>query len=265
MKARLYTSIFLLTGVVLASVARAAEVMPPPPQRYFNDYANVVSPAVAQQLNAQLEQFERDTSNQLRVVIYPKMQSDSSIEDYTVRVAQSWRIGMKGKDNGAILFVFVQDRTLHIQVGYGLEGALPDATTKSIIDEQITPHLKAGDFNTAMRAGVASMIAATKGEYKGTGQTALEQQQQNPSGSWLPLLLFGGIFILPLIFRRRGGGGIVYSGGGWGGIGGFPIGWGGMGRMGRGGWGGGMGGMGGGGFSRGGGGTFGGGGAGGRW
>ncbi|MDE3084624.1 MAG: TPM domain-containing protein, partial [Verrucomicrobiota bacterium] len=108
-----------------APPTRAAEVIPPPPAHYFNDYANVVSPSTAADLDAQLTQFERDTSNQIVVAIYPHMQSDSSIEDYTVRVAQSWHVGQKVHDNGAVLFVFVQDRRMYIQVGYGLEGALP--------------------------------------------------------------------------------------------------------------------------------------------
>lgn len=100
----------------------ADEVIPPKPAQYFNDYAGVVSGGTAAQLNQKLEQFERDSSCQIVVAVFPKMQSDSSIEDYTVRVAQSWKVGQKGKDNGAVLFVFIQDRKMFIQTGYGLEG-----------------------------------------------------------------------------------------------------------------------------------------------
>src|SRR5689334_8296434 len=92
--------------------ASAAEKIPPVPQRYFTDYAGVVSPATASRLNKTLEDFERETSNQILAVMYPKMESDSSIEDYTVRVAQAWRVGQKAKNNGAVLFVFVQDRKM---------------------------------------------------------------------------------------------------------------------------------------------------------
>src|ERR1017187_8551825 len=102
----------LLSLVLLGSGligARAAEVIPLAPNAYFNDYAGVVRPATAGGLNAGLEQFERDTSNQILVAVYPRMQSDSSIEDYTVRVAQSWRAGQKARSNGAVLFVFTQD------------------------------------------------------------------------------------------------------------------------------------------------------------
>src|SRR5438477_12412443 len=94
----------------VAISARAAEVIPPKPTRYFADYAGVVSKEAALRFNEQLAQFERETSNQVWVVVYPKMQSDSDIADYTRRVAQSWREGQQGRNNGAVLFVFVQDR-----------------------------------------------------------------------------------------------------------------------------------------------------------
>src|SRR6185437_11668938 len=132
----------------------AAEVIPPAPAQYFNDYAHVVSPDIAAGLNQKLENFERESSDQILVAIYPKMESDSSIDDYTVRVARSWKVGQKAKNNGAVLFVFVQDHKMFIQVGYGLEGVLPDALCKRIIDEQISPRFRAGDFNGGLSAGV---------------------------------------------------------------------------------------------------------------
>jgi uncharacterized protein len=239
---------------------RGAEVIPPAPAKYFNDYAQVTTPAVAAQLNQTLEDFERQTSEQILVAVFPKMQSDSSIEDYTVRVARAWRVGREKLNNGAVLFVFIQDRKLFLQVGYGLEGVLPDALGKRIIEEQITPHFKAGDYNAGLVAGVQSILAATKGEYKGTGRTVAEGRGRTAQGI-APLVGFIVIFLFLILamrgrsrgYRRGwtiGGGGL--SGGSWGG------GWGG----GGGGWSGG--GSSGGGFS-GGGGSFGGGGAGGSW
>src|SRR5580700_1872971 len=97
----------LLFAALLPALAMAAEVIPKVPERYFNDYANVVSTATATELNQKIEQFERDASSQIVVAVYPKMESDSSIEDYTVRVAQSWGVGQKEKKNGIVLFVFV--------------------------------------------------------------------------------------------------------------------------------------------------------------
>jgi uncharacterized protein len=235
--------------------AIAAEVIPPAPDHYFNDYAHVVNATVADQLNMQLDGFERSTGNQVLVAIYPKMQSDSSIDDYTVRVARSWKVGQKQKNNGAVLFVFIQDRKMFIQVGYGLEGVLPDALCKQITEYEIKPRFKEGDYAGGLTAGVNAIIAATRHEYKGTGTTVYSQQHhgagQNPA---ILVWLFPGLLLLLIlsrVFRRRGW---VIGSGGWGGF------------SGGGGWGGGGGGFsgGGGGFS-GGGGSFGGGGAGSSW
>ena len=248
--------------------ADAAEVIPPAPPRYFNDYAGVISPDTASRLNKTLEDFERETSNQILVAIYPKMQSDSSIEDYTVRVAEAWKVGQKQKNNGAVLFVFTQDRKMFLQVGYGLEGALPDALAKQIIENELKPRFRSGDFNGGLSAGVAAILAATKGEYKGTGRTVAEQHQGGSPAAASPvtILLLGALGVLALFLLIRwfqsgaASNGTVYHRSGRSSWGGWPSGGGGW--FG-GGWGGG-GGSSGGGFS-GGGGRFGGGGAGGSW
>jgi len=244
----------IILGLLFGFRLFAAEVIPPAPATYFNDYAHVVSTGTASQLNQTLENFERQSSEQIVVAVFPKMQSDSSIEDYTVRVARSWQAGQKDKNNGAVLFVFVQDHKMFLQVGYGLEGVLPDALCKRIIDEQITPRFKAGDFDGGLTAGVQSVIAAAKGEYKGTGTTVAESRgdsYRSPYAELTPIIIICGVFALFAVlslFRRRSG--VFYSGGGWSGGGGFSSGGGFSG--------------GGGGFS-GGGGSFGGGGAGGSW
>jgi uncharacterized protein len=235
----------------------ADEVIPPPPAAYFNDYAHVVSADTAAQLNTTLENFERQSSDQIVVAVFPKMQTDSSIEDYCVRVFRSWGVGQKDKNNGAVLFVFVQDHKLFLQTGYGLEGVLPDALCKRIIDEQITPRFKAGDFDGGLTAGVASILAATKGEYKGTGATVADQRGdgRHSQNSFVPIIFIAMIILIPLLrtwsYRRYGG--VSYWGGGWSGGGS------------SGGWSSGGGGFGGGGGFSGGGGSSGGGGAGGSW
>lgn len=249
---RTLTIFALLLGVRLF----AAEVIPPAPAKYFNDYAGVTAANTAAQLNQTLENFEKETSSQLVVAVFSKMQTDSSIEDYTVRVARAWKVGQKDVNNGAVLFVFIQDRKMYIQVGYGLEGVLPDALCKRIIEDEIKPHFKAGDYNSGLRAGVNAILAAAKGEYKGTGST-------NAGGTGLPrpfpmklgLVVLVGFFLLILLLARKinthGGtwvwGGITFTSGG----------------SSRGGWSSSDSG-GGGGFS-GGGGSFGGGGSGGSW
>ena len=239
---------------------RAAETIPAEPTRFFNDYALAVKPGTADKLNAELEQLEQQSSNQILVAIYPKMQSDSDVSDYCLRVFRAWKVGQKDKNNGAVLFVFLQDHKLWIQTGRGIEGALPDATCKDITADVIAPKMKAGDVDGAMTAGVNAMIAASKGEYKGTGTTDYQRQHQNDNagGGSAGGLGLGTIFFLIVafliirsIFGRggRGGGGTMFGGGG-------PI------FFPGGGFGGGFGGGGGGGFGGGGGGGFGGGGGG---
>ena len=186
----------LLTGLFLAWLAvsaPAAEVIPPAPKAFFNDNANVVPAPVASQLNETLAQFERDSSNQLLVAIFPKMQTDSSIEDYANRLFQAWGPGLKDKDNGAVLLVFIQDRKMRIEVGYGLEPRLTDAECFRIIEE-LKPHFRSGDYATGLTNAVSSMIAATQGEYTGTGKTLSEQKQDSGSS------LLGTLFVLFIVF-----------------------------------------------------------------
>jgi uncharacterized protein len=255
--------LLLLVGCCLSLLrAGAEEMLPPAPQHYFNDYAHVTSAATAQRLNQELENFEKQTSDQLLVVIYPRMESPSALEDYTVRVARAWRVGQKARDNGAILFVFVQDHRLRLEVGYGLEGALPDATANRIIEDEIEPHFRRGDFDGGVTAGVTAMMQAVRGEYRGTGRTAAQEKH----GSSLPFWIVGGfvVAIILLSLRRTAARGTVYQRAGRTTYWGSPVGWHGGGWGGGGGWSGGGGGSGGGGFS-GGGGSFGGGGASGSW
>ena len=192
--------IWLIFILFFCAKAFAAEVIPPAPVNHFNDYANVVSSSTANRLNSQLEDFERQTSNQIVVAVFPKMQTDSSIEDYTHRMAEKWKPGLKGRNNGAILFVFIADHKLRIDTGYGLEGALPDALASQIINQEIVPHFKSGDYEGGLTAGINAMMAATRGEYQGTGQTFKESQQHRQ----LPI---GFIFILVIIVLS-----FIYSG-----------------------------------------------------
>ena len=232
----------------------AAEVIPPKPTGYFNDYAGVVSKEAAHRFNEQLAQFERDTSNQVVVAVFPKMQSDSDVADYTQRVAQAWGVGQKDRRNGVVLFVFTGNRKMFIQVGYGLEGALPDITAFDITENHIKPYFRVGDYEGGLATGIDLICKAVLGEYKGSGKTVVEQRGTTKASG----LLFFVIFVIVLIVisrvtRRLGGYG--YSSGRGGPIF-FPMGGGGGGSS-----------SGGGGFSGfgGGGGSFGGGGAGSSW
>ena len=232
-----------------------AEVIPPKPAGYFNDYAGVVSKDAARRFNEQLAQFERDTSNQVVVAVFPKMETDSSIDDYTQRVAQAWSVGQKDRRNGAVLFVFVQDRKMFIQVGYGLEGALPDVTAFDITERHIKPHFRTGDYEGGLATGIDLICKAIRGEYKGTGKTSADRSSAPMPPGAIIFLIIAFIVIMMMFGRRWRGYGFSGRGGPF--IGGFG---------GGSGWSGGSS-SGGGGFSgfSGGGGSFGGGGAGSSW
>ena len=216
-------------ALLAAISAQAAEVIPPKPPAYFNDYAGVVSKDAAGRFNEQLAQFERETSNQVVVAVFPKMQSDSDVADYTQRVAQAWGVGQKDRRNGAVLFVFVQDHKMFIQAGYGLEAVLPDATCFDITEYRIKPHFRNNDYEGGLAVGIDSICQAIRGEYKGSGKTVAESRRG--SGGGIGGLIFFVIFVVFLIAitrssRRRGyrysgfggpfiGGWSGGSGGGW--------------------------------------------------
>jgi uncharacterized protein len=228
--------------VLLATSSYSAEVIPPKPAGYFNDYAGVVSKEAAYRFNQQLAQFERETSNQVVVAVFPKMQSDSDVADYAQRVAEAWGVGSKAQRNGVALFVFIAERKASIQVGYGLEGVLPDITAFDIRQNHINPHFRNGDYERGLAEGIDSIFKAIHGEYKGTGKTVRERQGErgNFGGNLVFFILF---VIIALILSRLGpkrgyhysssgagwawalgsggGGGSWSSGGGGGGFSGF--------------------------------------------
>jgi uncharacterized protein len=245
-----------LLCAIAVTATHAAEVIPPKPDRYFNDYASVVSKSTAPRFNEELAQFERETSDQVVVAIFPKMQSDSDIADYTQRVAQAWGVGQKQQRNGVVLFVFVQDRKMFIQVGYGLEGALPDATAFDITEYKIKPRFRANDYEGGLAVGIESIFAAIRGEYTGSGKTVQERGTgtKNSTGFLLFIIFIILLIVISRITRWLGGYGYSSRRGG-------PV----FFPFGGGGWS--SGGGGGGGFSgfSGGGGSFGGGGAGSSW
>jgi uncharacterized protein len=241
----------------MAASARAAEKIPPAPTTYVTDEAGVLSADGTRQLNQLLDSFERESSSQIIVAIYPTMESDSSIEDYTVRVAQSWRVGQKGRDNGAILFAFMREHRAYIQVGYGLEPRLTDALCRRIIDHELKPAFRSGQYDAGIRDTVTAMIAAARGEYQGSGGTANDRSGAAMPGARIVITVILFLLVGGLRFFSRP---VSYRGGRSSYFGGMPV----ILSGGRSSGGGGFSGGGGGGFS-GGGGSFGGGGAGGSW
>lgn len=260
----------------------------PPYRGYVNDYADMISPAAEQAIEQTLEAFDRSDSTQISILTIESLEGDS-LEDFSIRVVDKWKIGRKGKDNGVLLLAVKKEHDLRIEVGRGLEGLLTDLLAGRIVDTVIVPNFKQGEFDAGFEAGVAAIIKATHGEFKPDGQRPGGRRgQANSKFSYLIFVLIlisvigrasrflgiiGGAVALPLL---------VFLGMstplGWlvliplallGGVIGLLLGLIGLGshRGGFGGFGGGLGGggFGGGGFGGFGGGGFGGGGASGKW
>jgi uncharacterized protein len=239
---------FIWFTLFLLSCPAFALQVPERPEGRVTDFTGTLSSNEKAMLERKLADFERETSNQIAVLLLPTLEGDS-LEDYSIRLAEKWKVGQKGRNNGVILLVVKNDRKLRIEVGYGLEGALTDALSGSIISNEVAPRFKAGQFYQGIDAGVSAIMAATRGEYKAPKKRG-SPRRSSSWGSFWPILLFFGIFaLINIVTRNRHS----HSGGsrGWTTGGGF--------------WGGGSsGGDSGGGFS-GGGGDFGGGGSSGEW
>jgi uncharacterized protein len=156
------TSALLLLALALAPAARPQVAVPPLASR-VTDLTGTLDASARSSLENRLRDFEQERGSQIAVLVVPTTQPEA-IEQYSMRVAEAWKLGRKGIDDGAILIVAMQDRAMRIEVGYGLEGALNDATCKRIISEIITPEFRRGDFRAGIEAGVDSMIRVIEGE-----------------------------------------------------------------------------------------------------
>ncbi len=139
------------------AAAQVEAPIPPVPQRWVTDEAGFLSPAVRDELDARLEAFERSSGRQL-IVYIGKSSGIVPIEDWAVRAFEAWKIGRKGLDDGLAVFVMAADRRMRIEVGYGLEGEIPDIIAGRIINDGAAPLLKAGDNDGAMRLVVNELL-----------------------------------------------------------------------------------------------------------
>ena len=240
-----------------AAWAWAALKVPPPPDHRINDYAGVLSPADRQRLEQKLIGREGTASNQVVVAIFKSLEGES-LEDFSIRLAQAWRVGQKGLDNGVIFLIFVDDHKMRLEVGYGLEANLTDAISSSILRDVVAPRFREGRMADGIAAGLDAIDQAIAGTYKQPAPSARPAQGPNIASLLILLFVLGGLgmsIIPPLFFYRSRGQGWTGGRSGWGGpSGGIWIGGGGGG-----------GGFGDGGGFSGGGGSFGGGGASGSW
>lgn len=259
----LHLSSFVLALALLALPLAALEV-PPPPTRWVTDSAGILGGTEADLLNRKLEEFEQTSGAQFIVYTFESLEGES-LEDFTIRCVEAWKVGQGKYDNGLVLFVFEQEQKTRIEVGYGLEGTITDAFSSRVLREIIAPRFTQRDYAGGLNAAADAIInkIRTGEEPVAPLQRPGEGQAQEEDIGIIPVLiiLFVVFFVIapmlgggrrrrggcngcifPMFFFPGGGGGMTFggggfSGGGFGGGGGFSGGGGGFGGGGAsGGW-----------------------------
>ena len=192
----------LILSLFLPASALALDV--PPLRGHVNDYAALLTPQVAAQLERQLTEFERSDSTQVVVLTVPTLAGEN-LEEFSIKVAEAWKVGQKGLDNGAILLVAKQERKVRIEVGRGLEGKLTDLVSGRIIRGEIAPSFKAGDFDRGIVAGVSAIEATVRGEYQGTPRDLRHGKKGGPPLVTLGIFLLVACVFLGSMSRMLGG------------------------------------------------------------
>ena len=202
-------------------VVNAQQAIPKPnPPRLVVDNANILTPEQQNALERKLDALNDSTSNQIVVLTVPSL-NDQPLEDVAVATYRSWGIGDKKNNNGVLLLISVNDRKIKIEVGYGLEGAIPDVTAKDIIENALSPNFKQGNYYKGIDEATDNLAKAAVGEYKIQNQST---GSGGSGGSWVFVIM---VFVVFLILRAgRGGGGgggglwlaapLLFSGGGFG-------------------------------------------------
>lgn len=179
-------------AILLAPVSLAALDVPVL-QGYVNDYGNMISPVAEAKIESELKAFEQTDSTQVVILTVASLEGEA-LEDYTIRVAEKWRIGQAKKDNGVIFFAAKNDRVMRIEVGRGLEGVLTDLLSGRILDNIVRPMFRAGDFDGGFTDGAAAIVKVCKGEF--TNENLPGKRSRESSDNPLFVLFFMGIIFV---------------------------------------------------------------------
>jgi uncharacterized protein len=185
-------------AALLLAAASAGFTIPPTPDHFVTDNAGALSDSAHASIENELQAYEKATGHQI-IVWIGQSTGDVPLETYTGETADRWKVGRKGHDDGAVLFLFMRDRKIRIEVGYGLESKLTDADAQRIIDDDITPKMREGDPDAAVSAGVADMLTTAEPSYKLANlQAAPAASGSGSQGETSPLViaLFAAIFII---------------------------------------------------------------------
>jgi uncharacterized protein len=161
----------------------------PPLAAHVNDYAGVMSKQAAEELEADLARFEKSDSTQIVILTIPSLEGED-LETFSIKVAESWKIGQKGIDNGVIILVARNERKVRIEVGRGLEGKLTDLMSGRIIRERIAPRFRAGDFDGGLKEGAQAIMEVVRGEYKANVEEPVRGRRGAPPILTLLIFLF---------------------------------------------------------------------------
>ncbi|MGB4773926.1 MAG: TPM domain-containing protein [Daejeonella sp.] len=196
-----FKSILLSVVILLISFSVGfSQTFPEKPGKLVNDYTNTLSADEIKLLEKKLVAFDDSTSTQIAVVLIPSLEG-YEIADYAIGLFEKWGIGGSKNNNGILLLVSLGDRKVTIRTGYGVEGVLPDAIAKRIIENEIKPGFKLGNYYAGINAGTNAIIAYTKGEYKN------ESSEEGLNGFTVIGFVFLFIMIIFIIIGRKGGGG----------------------------------------------------------
>lgn len=200
----MFKKLLIFCSLLLCTAMAFAQDFPERSNTLVTDFTNTLSPGDKQKLETKLVAFNDSTSTQIAVVILKSVGS-YDINDYGQQLLRKWGIGQKGKNNGILVIVAIADRKMAIQTGYGAEGPLPDVLTQRIIQNDMRPNFKAGDYYAGLDAATDDIIKATKGEFKADAQPA--EQGSGGDGAGIIILIVIVVVILIIVFRNRGGGG----------------------------------------------------------
>jgi uncharacterized protein len=192
----------------LAAAAALAALEVPFLEGRVNDLAGILDAADEDRIERKLADFEREKGSQVAVLTLPSLEGDN-LEDFSIRVVETWKLGRAGVDDGVLLLVAQKERQLRLEVGYGLEGVLPDALARRIVANVITPRFREGDFTGGIEAGVDTVLQAIRGE--ALPPRVVAERRTGGAGVLVLILLVILLFFLISLIRgwrrlRRGGG-----------------------------------------------------------
>ena len=233
---QLFKKVFFVTTLITVIAGALYAQKLPKPVGFVNDFAGVIDPSSKQQMESIIKELQTKTGAEIAVVTIKTIQPYGSIEEYSIELASNWGIGKKGEDTGILILLAMEERKIRIEVGYGLEGIIPDGLAGEIIDKSILPYLKSGLYGQGLLKGVEAVAGIIAKEYniELVGYDLTESTKYTRSRApgiglislIILLFLFGGRFFWPLILlggfgRGFFGGGFGSGGSGFGGFSGF--------------------------------------------